>query len=364
MPNINLEYRNPFPEDGPGWYAGEMPDGRRVNVVLMTCSPGEIHCAGNVEDRDRCECAKTGDTCIFCRIRDDGDVVFTKVTGCYQSSNGAIRALQHWAANPDGPQPPATFNCSRTTIQPVPCQGVPGASQMPLGTTVTPFLSSQEGTLQPDLAHQDHFEVDASYYDTPNDCLRHIAIEQIRPESLDECSESGHPRQAWLILSEQQEVAVACPTCGQVPDFDEKSFTDQSPFTYDGIRETLNETHSTTHDIFRDEDAGEITFWFQSYVFEDRNEWPKPGSTNLTRLPYPGDGAITLRWFRDEWNEHDHLAEDVELLHPDTKERLTEESLREFVAEGHDEGFSYEITAKDIVNATMGLDDVEDDDEC
>ena len=364
MAQLELTHHQMFPEEGDlGWHAGQMPDGRRVHAASMPCNAGEIHWAGSVEDSTACECDHSG-TCNLCLIRADGDLVFTRVTGCYRSLNSAVRALQHWAANPDGPQPPAPFNCRWTTMQAVLCQGVPGAPPMPLGTTESPFLSSQEGTPQPDLEHQDHFEFDASDYDIPNDYLRYIAIEQITPESLDECSESGHPRQAWLILSEQQEAAVTCPICGQVPDFDEKSITDESPFTYDGISETLNETHSTTHDIFRDEDAEEITFWLQSYVSQDRNEWPKPGSANLTRLPYPGDDAITLRWFRDEWNEHDHLAEDVELLHPDTKERLTEESLREFVAEEREAGFSYESAAKDIVNATMGLDDDEDDDEC
>ena len=112
-----------------------------------------------------------------------------------------------------------------------------------------------------------------------------------------------------------------------------------------------------SHEVFVDD----VTFTVQSHVFQHAEEWPKPGSTNLTRLPYPGDDAITLRWFRDEWNQRDSLDEDELPLDPHTREPLTDETLRMFMVECHDEGFSYESSATDIVNATRGIDD---DDGC
>ena len=360
MAKLELTHHQAFPEDGdPGWHAGWMPDGRRVHATPIRCNPGEPHWTGSVEDPDRCECNGDG-TCNLCLIRENDGLVFTRVTGCYRSANSAVRALQQWATNPDAPPPPAPFNCSWTTMQAVLCENVPNAPAMPLGTTENPMLPSQNDAPLPPAAHPDDFRLIDEVYEDHRHVWREIAMSQITPESLDECSESGHPQQAWMILSEKQKDAVTCPTCGRVPDFFGKSSGDSFVFAYDSISETLNETHMAIHDIFQEE----ITFVFQSHAFKCAEEWPKPGSTNLTRLPYLGDDAITLRWFRDEWNQRDTLPEDVQLLNPDNKEPLTEESLREFMAESHKEGFSYESSATDIINATRGIDDDDDDDGC
>ena len=192
--------------------------------------------------------------------------------------------------------------------------------------------------------------------------------QHIRPESLEECSKSRHPRQAWLILSEQQVEATVCPTCGNVPEFWEKMSGDDRVLTFNYISEIISETHMASHVVaIIDDDPDNVSFAFQTDIFQDSAEWPEPRSTHLTRLPYPGDDAITLQWFRDEWNQRETLGEDEVLLDPYTKEPLTDETLRVFIAECHDDGFSYESSATDIVNATRGIetDDADDeDDDC
>ncbi len=398
MAQLELTYHQMFPEDGdPGWHAGQLPDSRRVHSAAILCRPGNLHWAGSVEDPDACECERAG-TCNLCLIRQDGGLVFSRVTGCYRSANSAVRALQHWAANPDAPPPPAPFNCGWTTMPAVLCDNVPGAPPMPLGTTEHPVLSSQDDAEPAEFGDEDPIHTNEASGNTwhlvamngdhnefhlpdgseftvqpgeaPTSAWRkHIAQQQITPESLDECSDMGHPRQAWLILSEQQEDAVPCPACGRTPEFHEKMSSDNTGFTFDYISEILSETHMATHEILRDHDAEELTFIFESDAFEDAKEWPKPGSTNLTRLPFPGEDALTLRWLRDEWNQRDddHLGEHELLLHPYTNEPLTDETLREFMAECHEEGFSYEDSATDIVKVTRGLplysDDFDDDDD-
>ena len=93
-----------------------------------------------------------------------------------------------------------------------------------------------------------------------------------------------------------------------------------------------------------------------SGVFEYAKEWPKARSTHLTRLPFP-DAAVTPQWLRDEWNQRGdgHLVEHEALLHPYTNEPLTEETLRELLAECSEDGFSYEESATDIANVTRGI---------
>ena len=346
MPKLKLEYCNPFPADGPGWYAGEMPDGRRVHAMPMACSLSQIHWAGSVEDPDWCDCNKTEGRCTFCRIRDDGDVVFTKVTGCYRSSNGAVRALQHWAANPDGPPPPARWQCAWTAMKSPRCEGAPNAPTLPLSSTDRPMLPQGN-------APYDGYDCD------PRDSYREIMMDQITEETLDQCSELGHPRQAWLILTERQENAVTCTICGQTPNFWEKMSGDGSVLEFDFISEILDETHMASHEVIMDIDGDGIVFAFQSDSFEYAKEWPQAGSDDLTRLPYPGDDAITLRWFRDEWNQREEkpLGEDEVLLDPNTGEPLTDDTLREYITECHDEGFSYESSATDIVNVARDIDD-------
>ncbi len=132
MPKLELECCNPFPEDSPGWYAGRMPDGRRVHATPMVCGTSARHWTGSVEDADRCDCAQAEGACRFCQIREQGGPVFTKVTGCYRSANSAVHALTFWANHPDAPPPPAPFNCGWTAMQSLLCEGEPDAPALPL----------------------------------------------------------------------------------------------------------------------------------------------------------------------------------------------------------------------------------------
>ena len=83
-----------------------MPDGRPVHAALMACSPCELHWASSVEDPDRCDSDKAEGICAFCHIRDGGDAIFTKVTGCYRSSNRAVRASNNGQTTPTAHRSP------------------------------------------------------------------------------------------------------------------------------------------------------------------------------------------------------------------------------------------------------------------
>ena len=110
MPQLELTYIRMFAEEGdPGWHAGQLDDGRRVHATAIACQPGVVHWSGSVEDSTACECSGAG-TCNLCLIRQEGDLVFTKVTGCYRSANSAVRALKFWASNPTprSLRPPST----------------------------------------------------------------------------------------------------------------------------------------------------------------------------------------------------------------------------------------------------------------
>ena len=349
MAHLELTYIRMFAADGdPGWHAGRLEDGRRVHATAIACQPGVVHWSGSVEDSTACECHGAG-TCNLCLIRADGGLVFTKVTGCYRSANSAVRALKFWASNPDAPPPPAPFNCGWTTMQAILCDNEPNAAPMPLGTTQNPILRLRDADQQTTDADEDHDQFDYMY-DEYRD-WQYDLMDQITAESLDECSKSGHPRQAWLILSEQQEETILCPVCGKVPEFWEKGTGDERIGFYDYISELIGETHMANHEIMADDDdLDNVTFYFQTRVFRSSEDWPKPGSSDLTRLPYPGDDAITAEWFRQEWNLRGYLPDAAVLLHPHTREPLTDETLREEVADGREDGFSYETTVIDIID--------------
>ena len=252
MADLELIHIRMFAEEGdPGWYAGQLDDGRRVHATRISCAPRELHWSGSVEDPTACECDGAG-TCNLCLIRQDGGLVFTKVTGCYRSSNSAVRALKFWAAHPDAPQPPAPFNCGWTTMQATLCDNEPDAAPVPLGTTVNPILRSPD---------------DNMYDYDPTDAFQELMIEQITPESLDECSEKGHPRQAWLILTEQQEDAEPCPACGHTPDFIEKMTSGDMGIEFDYIDERIDPTKRVIHEISVGEDRYDPTFYFSSDTY-------------------------------------------------------------------------------------------------
>ena len=134
MPEPKSEYCDPLLEDVQGVYAGRPPGGRRVHVTLMACRPSGQHWGSSVDNPARCDCHRTEGNGTLCGIRHGGDAVSTKVTECYRSPKSALRALQHWAAEPDGTPQPALWLCNWTTMKSLLCQGEPDASALPLGS--------------------------------------------------------------------------------------------------------------------------------------------------------------------------------------------------------------------------------------
>lgn len=241
MPKLELEHCNPFPEDGPGWYAGRMPDGRRVHAASTACSPGNFHWSGSVEDHDRCDCNQAEGNCGFCQIRQQGGLIFTKVTGCYRSSNSAVRALQQWATNPDAPPPPAPWHCPWDAMQALLCENAPEAPPLPLptgmltdGRTANSLPTTTEGS-----------------YDEP---LSSLALPETGAAAADLCAhDHAQLKHGWALL----DVApTTCPQCGQTPTFLEIAIT-ADPETDDhyGLPEQVSRQWLTEHsepDVFGD----------------------------------------------------------------------------------------------------------------
>ena len=147
---------------------------------------------------------------------------------------------------------------------------------------LTPIhMFAEDADQQSTNASEGHEQFDYIYYDSPYNDWKDLLMDQITAEALDECSKSGHPRQTWLILSEQQEEATLCTVCGKVPRFWEKMSGDERIGFYDYISELIGETHMATHEIFaHDDDAPNfVSFHFDTRVFRDSADWPKPGST-------------------------------------------------------------------------------------
>ena len=242
-------------------------------------------------------------TCNLCLIRQDGGLIFARVTGCYRSANPAARAPWRWAANPDGTQQPAPFNCGWTTMQAVLCLNEPGTPPMPLGTTEHPELSSQDGIEPAEFGCEDPiytdevsgntwklvatdsdrnefplpdgFEFTTKPGEDPTTALfRRIAEQQITPESLDECSALGHPRQAWAIISGKHEDASPCTNCGQMSNFDEESssmevrgFMDVDMLTEE-FHDARGNATRTKHNVKEHIEEGNLIFRFGSELSE------------------------------------------------------------------------------------------------
>ena len=247
MADLELNHIQMFAEEGdPGWYDGQLPDGRRVHAAAIPCAPGVVHWSGSVEDATACECDGAG-ACNLCLIRAEGGLVFTRVTGCYRSANSAVYALQHWAAHPDTPQPPAPFNCGWTTMQAILCDNEPDAAPMPLGTTENPILllpANQQTTqdTQPDSQQEEaYFDWVSVMFDT--------IYEQIQPETLDECTELGHPAQAWMLLLVEQEQGEICSNCGRVPQFRDRSNIEDMALPFDYVAEVISGTQMMIYQV-------------------------------------------------------------------------------------------------------------------
>ncbi len=158
MAQLELTYHQMFPEDcDRGWYAGQLPDGRRLHAAAILCQPANLHWAGGVEDPDACECEHAG-TCNLCLIRQDGGLVFTRVTGCYRSANSAVRALQHWAQHPEGPQPPVPPNSWTTSEETMSRPTSPPSLNLPTEPKISSTkcrLKESEVELIPETVYDD-----------------------------------------------------------------------------------------------------------------------------------------------------------------------------------------------------------------
>ena len=86
------------PKSVPGimWVSATLPSGKRMHVAPMGCSGADAHWVGTVEDPDRCDCDRCEGICTFCRTRQDGGMVLTKVTACYRSAKSALDAISAW----------------------------------------------------------------------------------------------------------------------------------------------------------------------------------------------------------------------------------------------------------------------------
>ena len=140
----------------------------------------------------------------------------------------------------------------------------------------------------------------------------------------------GAPTTGMAGHIRKQKEAVTCPTCGQIPKFFDISTSGEQGLDFDAISEILNETHMASHEVYVEEseedehNVDDVTFTVQSHVFRHAEEWPQTRVQQPDApAPNPGDDAITLRWFRDEWNQRDSLDEDELLLDPRTREPLT-----------------------------------------
>ena len=213
MAKLELTYYQLFPEDGdPGWHASRLPDGRRVHATRFPCNTRELHWAGSVEDPDRCECDQNDGTCNLCLIRENGGLVFTRVTGCYRSANSAVRALQQWAANPDAPPQPSPWQCERTTMRAVICDEDPNGLALPLGTTESVIPPSQAAAPPADPCGNDHA-----------DMLRYWTSNDIAPTPCPKCGKE--PNYIHLAMSGTH----ALTTCGDYPNRPHDSGSSRTP---------------------------------------------------------------------------------------------------------------------------------------
>ena len=241
MPKLELEHCNPFPEDGSGWYAGRMPDGRRVHAAPTTCAAGNLHWSGSVEDPDRCDCNQTEGSCAFCQIRQQGGLIFTKVTGCYRSANSAVRALQQWAANPGSPPPPAPWHCPWDAMQALPCENVPKAPPLPLPTGM---LTNGRPANSLTMAAE-------GGYDAPPSSP---ALPETAVATADLCAnDHAQLKYGWALLDAAPTI---CPQCGQTPIFLEIAITaDPEISDHYGLPEQVSRQWLTEHsepDVFGD----------------------------------------------------------------------------------------------------------------
>lgn len=120
----------------------------------------------------------------------------------------------------------------------------------------------------PEMKHLDGFEFTPQYgHDLSDAMYLEIAKAHIPLDSLDECSELGHPRRAWAILSHQQPMSETkvCSICGKEPDFPESGGTlSVRGFMEDSIDEELDSGRLIEHAVVESIEEGNLFFRFVS----------------------------------------------------------------------------------------------------
>ena len=102
-------------------------------------------------------------------------------------------------------------------MQAILCDNELDAPPMPLGTIEHPIMRPQHADQPPEHTSEDLSQFDYEFDDDPYRDWKYLLIEQISAESLEECSKSGHPRQAWLILSGKTGTGHRLPHLRQDP---------------------------------------------------------------------------------------------------------------------------------------------------
>ena len=185
-----------------------------------------------------------------------------------------------------------------------------------------------------------------------------LAEQQVKPDTLSECGPEGHQRQAWNIMRCLQEDAQPCSKCGKTPEFvDTQSGAPELGFRCEEVTEDIKPEAYAIHELYL---SGEtiLQFSFRSEI--KRLEWPEKGSTNLTRLPYPGNDAVTVPWLVEELTARANITVDCQVTNPDHGAPFTDGALREYLELEREEWFSFPSVLACIERGAV---DDDDDDE-
>ena len=129
-------------------------------------------------------------------------------------------------------------------------------------------LESADNEHHPEIKHLDGFEFTPQYgHDLSDAMYLEIAKAHIPLDTLDECSELGHPRQAWAILSHQQPMSETevCGVCGKKPDFPSSGGSlSVRGFIDDSIDEDLDDDRFIEHAVIESIEGGNLFFRFVS----------------------------------------------------------------------------------------------------
>ena len=127
-------------------------------------------------------------------------------------------------------------------------------------------LASRDSEFHPELSHLDGFQFTVSERQDPADSLyKAIAQVHIPMDSLAECSEAGHPRQAWASILEPGREPTPCPVCQRTPNFIEFGGTfSVRGFDEDVVEEEVDDLF-IEHAVVESIEDGNLFFRFESH---------------------------------------------------------------------------------------------------